>query len=99
MDENDLPELKTAEEVAGYLALKHANGMPFKQVLDLHTLILTRIGRDYSRSWGWRQDQECPDDVRKYFHHLRDGAYFVLEHLEEDDDWYIQDEDDSETSE
>jgi hypothetical protein len=30
----------TPEEIAGFLALKYANGMSFKQVLDLHTSIL-----------------------------------------------------------
>ena len=92
-DGYDIPELKTAEDVAGWLALKHANGMPFKQVLDIHTLILTRIGREYASRWGWTQEQECPPEIRKYFSYLKDGAYFVLEHLEEDMDWYVWEED------
>lgn len=95
MEENDLPELKTAEDVAGYLALKHANGMKFKDVLDLHTRILCRIGTDEYRAWGWRLDQECPEDVRKYFTHLKDGAHFILEYLKDDYIWYYQEEVDS----
>lgn len=44
MGEDDIPELNTNEEVAGYLALKHANGMPFHLVLKLHRLILANQG-------------------------------------------------------
>lgn len=28
------------EETAGFLALKHANGIPFREMLDLHAKIL-----------------------------------------------------------
>ena len=96
MEPDDIPELRTAEEVAGYLALKHANGMPFKDVLDLHTVILTRIGRQYVDKWGWTPEQECPPEIRKYFTHLKDGGYFALEHLEDDRDWFVWEEDEDE---
>ncbi|MCA1840225.1 MAG: hypothetical protein LC723_07840, partial [Actinobacteria bacterium] len=72
MEEDDIPELKTSEEVAGWLALKHANGMPFKQVLDIHTLVLTRIARDYVKGWDWKGN-EPSDELRKMYQWLRDG--------------------------
>jgi hypothetical protein len=94
MEEDDLPKLRTAEEMAGYLALKHANGMKMADVLDLHTRLLAKISLDYSQSWGWRQDQDCPPETRKYFQWMKDGGYFVVDHLlEESDDWYVWEED------
>lgn len=90
MEENDLPELNTPEEIAGYLALKHANGMSFKQLLDLHTLILTRIGRDYVKVWGPNPD--TPNDetwkTQQLYQPLKNGAFYVLNYLEDDDKWY-----------
>src|SRR5690606_4975414 len=91
MAEDDLPELKTPEEIAGYLALKHANGMKFKDLLELHTLILTRIGRDYVREWGPSviEGAEPPTaEQRKMYDFLCSGAYYVLNYLEDDDEWY-----------
>lgn len=44
MEEDDFPELKTEEEIAGYLALRHANGVSFKDILALHRFILTDNG-------------------------------------------------------
>jgi hypothetical protein len=90
MDEDDIPELKTPEAIAGFLALKHANGMSFKQVLDIHTLILTRIGRDYVKTWG----PIAIDGVKPPVEHVRmydfltQGAYYALNHLEDNDEWY-----------
>jgi hypothetical protein len=98
-DDFDFPKLKTPEEVAGYLALKHANGMKFIDVLELHGRMLTEIGRDYVKGWGFREDQEVSEDVHKWYRHLKDGAYFVLEHIESPDVWYVWEEDDSETPE
>ncbi len=72
MDEND--ELKTPEAIAGYLILKLANGMPFKQVLDLHTEMLVAIGKKYVGTWG--SDPPMPHDQD-----LADGAHYVLNHL------------------
>lgn len=90
MEPNDVPELKTPEEIAGWLALKHANGMPFKQVLDLHTLILTRIGRDYVETWGPVEIDgiATPVEHRRMYDFLKQGAYYALNYLEDDDEWY-----------
>lgn len=71
----------TSEEIANYLIIKFYNGMSFKQVLDLHTLILTRIGRDYVKIWGSKPPM--PHDLD-----LQDGAHYVLSYLEDDDEWY-----------
>ena len=93
-DDLDVPELMSAEDVASYLALKHANGMSFKQVLDIHTLILLRVGRDCVDSWGFRDDQTVSDETRKMYRLLKDGGYYALNHLEDnDDDWYHYRED------
>jgi hypothetical protein len=88
MEPHDVPELKTPEEIAGYLALKHANGMPFKQVLDLHTLILTRIGRDYVETWGPAAGCKASEDIQAVYRRMEFGAFYVLNHLEDDDEWY-----------
>ncbi len=79
----------TPEEIAGFLALKHANGMSFKQVLDLHTWILTRIGRDYVKIWGTDHEGKPHTEFsRKHYQTLQEGAYFALDYLEDDDEWY-----------
>jgi hypothetical protein len=48
MDEDDFNKLMEAEDravaIAGYLALKHANGLSFYKTLELHHEILLRIG-------------------------------------------------------
>ena len=86
MGEDD--ELKTPEAIAGYLALKHANGMPFKDVLDLHTEILTCIGRDYVKTWTDPEDLPETSSARDTQHWLIQGAYFALGHLDDDSEWY-----------
>lgn len=91
MGENARPELDTEthfttfEEVSGYLALKHANGMSFSDVIDLHTQILTRIGREYVKTWG-PADGSPP--TSKLYSTLMTGARYVLNYLEDDDEWY-----------
>lgn len=88
LEPDDVPVLKTPEEVAGYLALKHANGMSFKDLLELHTLILTRIGRDHIQTWT--QPEEYPETSSGYSTQLWliQGGYFALSHLEDNDEWY-----------
>lgn len=93
MGENARPELDpathftTPEEIYGYLALKHANGLSFADVLDLHTQILTRIGRDYVKTWGHKGDV-ADEELRLTYQHLKDGGYYALAHLDFDDEWY-----------
>ncbi len=43
MEADELPELKTEEQIHNWLALAHANGMSFKDVLILHEKILDRL--------------------------------------------------------
>lgn len=57
-----------------------------KQVLDLHTQILTRIGRDYANTWGPVND-DVDADVHKKYDDLKDGAYYALSYLENDYEW------------
>lgn len=61
--------------------------MSFADVLDLHTQILTRIGRDYVKTWGHKSDV-VDEELRLTYLHLKDGAYYVLAHLDFDDEWY-----------
>ncbi len=93
---DDLPTFKTSADIAGFLALKHANGMPLKQVLDLHTLILARIARDYVKIWGLNPETGEPADVGseawKIDNWLQSGAQYILWYLIDDDEWYDWDE-------
>ncbi len=90
MGEDVRPELDqetrftTPEEIAGYLALKHANGMSFFDVLDLHTQILTRIGRDYVQVWGPADGSTASG----MYLDMMTGARYAFNYLEDDDEWY-----------
>ncbi len=88
MEADELPELKTEEQVYNWLALKHANGMSLKQVLDVHTLILTRIGRDHVKTWTDPDDYPGTSTMRLTQHHLINGAYYILDHLEDYEERY-----------
>ena len=70
----------TEDEMAGKLALMYANGMSFKDMLNMHTIMLVSIGRSYVDTWGC--DPPMPHDQD-----LKDGAYYVLTHLRNPDEW------------
>lgn len=92
MEPYDLPELKTPEEIWAYLALKQANGLSLDQVLDIHTVVLSRIARDYVKTWG-PEVEEVDADVHQMYEYLKDGACYALSYLENDDEWYDFDRD------
>jgi hypothetical protein len=79
------PQFKTPQEIAGYLALKHANGASFSQVLEWHRVILLQIGYRHVATWGPLDGAPTSHD-----RDVKDGAYYVLSHLEYDDEWGYQ---------
>lgn len=91
MEAHDIPVLTTPEAIADFLSLKlannHINGLTFKDILEIHTYILTRVGRDYAETWG-PVSKNADEDVHRMYDHLRDGAYYVLTHIEDFEDWY-----------
>lgn len=65
--------------------------MKFKELLELHTLILTRIGRDYVKTWGpvhVEGVEPPPVNIRKKYEYMRMGAYYAFNYLEDDNEWY-----------
>lgn len=66
--------LKSELSMANFLALAHANGLRFPDVLELHRWMLAEKCNEYIKTWSSAGQPE-------EYEALRDGGYYAISHM------------------